>query len=358
MMRQMRENTKWIMLITAFAFVGLMVFQWGMDITGRSGLSVGEIGSVNGVPVSYEEYNFTYGRLMDQIQNSQEDPVTSQQIADIEDAAWDEVVNQVLIRQELQRRGIEVTDDEVRSAARFSPPAELRSSPAFQTAGVFDIQKYQDYISSPAIDDQVLLQLEAYYREIIPRGKLLRQVSSDVYISDAALWQNYKDLNEQISVRYIPLNPTQRIADDDVPVSAEDIADYYDGNRDEFAIPAQASVMVVVLVKAPTAADTAAAGEMAAELRQEIRDGVEVDEILARPRISTGSGDLGWFTEDRMVPSFPQPLSLRPRARSPSRCGPRSVTTSSRFRTKLPTASRRDISWFPSSVPTTRSSRS
>ena len=136
MMRQMRENTKWIMLITAFAFVGLMVFQWGMDITGRSGLSVGEIGSVNGVPVNYEEYNFTYGRLMDQVQNAQEDPVTSQQIRDIEDAAWDEVVNQLLIRQELRRRGIEVTDDEVRNAARFSPPAELRSSPAFQTNGV------------------------------------------------------------------------------------------------------------------------------------------------------------------------------------------------------------------------------
>ena len=40
MMRQMRENTKWIMLVTAIAFVGLMVFQWGMDITGRSGLSI------------------------------------------------------------------------------------------------------------------------------------------------------------------------------------------------------------------------------------------------------------------------------------------------------------------------------
>ena len=51
MMRQMRENTKWIMLVTALAFVGLMVFQWGMDITGQSGLSIGEIGSVNGTPV-------------------------------------------------------------------------------------------------------------------------------------------------------------------------------------------------------------------------------------------------------------------------------------------------------------------
>ncbi len=304
MMRQMRENTKWIMLITAFAFVGLMVFQWGMDITGRSGLSVGEIGSVNGVAVSYEEYNFTYSRLMDQVQDSQEDAVTSQQISDIEDAAWDEVVNQVLIRQELRRRGIEVTDDEVRSAARFSPPGELRSSPAFQTDGVFDIQKYQDYISSPAIDDQVLLQLEAYYREIIPRGKLLRQVSSDVYIPDAALWQDYKDRNEQISVRFVPLNPTQRIADSVVAVTAEDVADYYDRNRDEFAVPAQASVKVVVLDKAPTPADTVAAGEMAAELRQEMRDGVDFEEILGRPRISTGSGDLGWFTEERMVPEF------------------------------------------------------
>ena len=304
MMRQMRENTKWIMLITAMAFVGLMVFQWGMDITGSSGLSVGEIGSVNGVPVSYEEYNSTYSRLLDQVQNSQEDPVTSQQINDIEDAAWDEVVNQALIRQELRRRGIEVTDEEIRNAARFSPPPELRLSPAFQTDGAFDIQKYHDFLSSPTIDDRVLLQLENYYREIIPRNKLLRQVSSDVYVSDAALWQDYRDRNERISVRYISLNPGQRIADSLVTVAPAEVEEYYDENRDEFAIPAQAPVKVVVLDKAPTAADTAAAGETAAELRQEIRDGVDFEEILARPRISTGSGDLGWFTEDRMVPEF------------------------------------------------------
>ena len=61
MMRQMRENTKWIMLVTAMAFVGLMVFQWGMDITGRSGLSIGEIGSVNGTPVILRgQFNQTY----------------------------------------------------------------------------------------------------------------------------------------------------------------------------------------------------------------------------------------------------------------------------------------------------------
>ena len=56
MMRQMREATKPIMLFTAVAFVGLMVFQWGMDITGRSGGGLGPIGQVNGDPVMHDEY--------------------------------------------------------------------------------------------------------------------------------------------------------------------------------------------------------------------------------------------------------------------------------------------------------------
>ena len=113
MMRQMRDNTKWIMLLTATAFVGLMIFQWGMDITGQGGMTTGEIGRVNGTPVLYDDFNQTYRRLFDQVQTAQEDPVTTQQIKDIEDAAWDEVVDQVLIMQELERRGIVVTESAV-----------------------------------------------------------------------------------------------------------------------------------------------------------------------------------------------------------------------------------------------------
>ncbi|MEE2668369.1 MAG: SurA N-terminal domain-containing protein, partial [Gemmatimonadota bacterium] len=304
MMRQMRENTQWIMLVTAVAFVGLMVFQWGMDITGRSGMSVGEIGSVNGTPVLYEEYNQTYRRLIDQVQNSQEDPVTSQQIQEIEDAAFDDVVNQILIRQELERRGIEVTDDEILNAARFSPPPEFVSSPAFQTDGVFDIQKYQSYLASPTIDDLFLLQLESYYRNVIPRGKLLRQVSSDVYISDAELWEEFLDRNEQISVRYVALNPAQRVADSLIVVTPEEVRSYYDDNREEFEFPAQATLSAVVIDKTPTPADTAAAGETTALLRQEILDGTDFEDLLNRSDIASGSGDLGWFTRDRMVPQF------------------------------------------------------
>jgi hypothetical protein len=51
----MREVTKPLIMLALLAFVALMVFQWGMDITGRSGGSLGEIGSVNGDAIYYEQ---------------------------------------------------------------------------------------------------------------------------------------------------------------------------------------------------------------------------------------------------------------------------------------------------------------
>ena len=169
MMRQMRDNTKWIMLVTATAFVLLMVFQWGMDITGRTSGSLGEIGRVNGSPVQYEAYMGAYRNLYDQTQIAQTEPISTQQNRELEQAAWDQMVDGLLIRQELDRRGIDVTDEEIRQAARFQPPAEFRENPAFLTEGSFDLVKYQQFLTNSA-DPMLFLQLEAYYRDVLPQG--------------------------------------------------------------------------------------------------------------------------------------------------------------------------------------------
>ncbi len=307
MMRQMRENTKWIMLVTAIAFVGLMVFEWGMDITGQSSGSFGELGRVNGTPVTYDTYQAAYRNLYDQVSNAQDEPITSAQNREIEEAAWNEAVNQILVQQELGRRGIQVSDQEIRDAARFSPPQELMGDPLFQTDGQFDLQRYQDFLANAA-DELFLLQLEAYYREIIPQSKLMRQVTSGIYFSDAELWDAFREENEQVRLRFLALNPSLRIPDSDVDVSDREIEDYYREHEEDFQTPAQAELKYVVLTKAPLREDTAAARAFAQELRQEILDGADFGEVARRESADDVSaaqgGSLGTLGRGQMPPGF------------------------------------------------------
>ena len=305
MMRQMREATKPIMLFTAIAFVALMVFQWGMDITGQSGGGVGEIGSVNGQPVMYDSYMAAYRQLYDQVQRSQEELISSQQNKEIEDAAFDEVVTQILVLQELGKRGITVTDREISEAAQFSPPDYLQGE-FINDAGGLDLQAYQTFLAT--LPPEQLILLEAYYRDVIPRGKLLRQVSSGIFVSDAELWQEFRDQVEQVEIRYVPLDPSSRYEDDAFTISDGEIEAYYRANQEEFEMPARASVKVVVLDKTPTPADTVAAFLDAEEILQEIRDGGDFAEIARaestdQPTAALG-GDLGVFNQGRMVPAF------------------------------------------------------
>jgi peptidyl-prolyl cis-trans isomerase D len=314
-MRQMRENTKWIMLVTALAFVALMVFEWGMDASGQSAGGVGEIGRVNGTPVYYEEYLAVYRNLYDQVQSQQEEPITSQQVSDIEDAAFDEMVNAILVRQELERRGIRVTDDEVRQAAQFNPPPGFAQNPGFLTDGQFDFQKYQEFLATQA-DEALLLQLEAYYRDVIPRGKLVRQVSTGIYLPDNLLWQRWRDQNETVEIRYIPLDPGQRIPDSEIEITEADLRSYYEDHEEDFEQPQRAQVRGVVLSKALTAADSAEARARAAEIRQSILDGEDFGEmalIESSDEVTAAqNGDLGVFAKDRMVAAFDSAVFAAP----------------------------------------------
>ena len=307
MMRQMRDNTKWIMMLAALAFGGLMFFEWGMDITGQTSGSFGELGRVNGESVSYDRYMAEYRNIYDRVQASQEEPVTNAQNAELEDQAWEAVVDLILVQQELERRRIMVSDREVVDAARFNPPAEMASDPAFQTDGQFDLTKYQQFVAgAPA---ELLMQLEAFYRDVIPRRKLLRQIALGVHLSDAQLWHAYRDANEKASVRYASFDPLVRVSDDEIEVAPEEVSRHYRDNREDFAVPATAAVVSVAVSKTPTAADTAAVLERADEIRRLAVEGEEELAELAREESSDegtaeAGGDLGVFPKGRMVAAF------------------------------------------------------
>ena len=310
MMRQMRENTKWIMLITALAFVALMVFEWGMDATGRSGAQVtgGELGRVNGAPITYDEYITTYRNLYDQQQRANPDmAISSAMNRQIEEAAWDQLVLQKLIAQELDERGIRVSDEEIRQAARNVPPPEFLSNPVFLTDGQFDINKYHQFLASPAVDAQLLLQLEAYYRDMIPRSKLYYQVIAGTYLSDGDLWRMYQDAEETASARFMAFDPNLLVPDAAVSVSDAEIEEYYRENEDALQRPAQATVRFAAISRAPSAFDSAAVRARVDSIRTQLTAGGDFADLAARysaDSVSAAQGGELTIRRGQTVPEF------------------------------------------------------
>jgi len=222
-------------------------------------------------------------------------------------------VTQLLIQQELDRRGIQVSNQEIRDAAQYSPPADLRSSFTDST-GQFNLPLYQQFLSQ-ATQEQ-LLALEAYYRDVIPRGKLLRQVSSGIFLSDGELWQAYRDQREEAQIRYVPFNPATRYPDSIFPLSQQEVEKYYNDHQDDFKVPARATVKAALIGKAPTAADTAAALARADSVRQEILNGANFADVAKRASSDSTSaakgGDLGTFAKGRMTPIFDSAVFAAP----------------------------------------------
>src|SRR2546426_387383 len=233
MMRAMRQNAKWIFYILAFAFIGWLVFDVGMGVTGRGQYGGADVVlKVNGRAVHVPQYQQALQAAYDQYRHQGAGRLTREDEQQISDQVVKQLVQQVLFEQEYKRLGITVSDEEVIQAARSSPPPEIMGTPEFQTNGQFDISKWQRFLASGS-DPRFLEQLEARYRDQIPQLKLAQYVTADVYVSDAKLWRIYRDLHEAVTVALLAVRPEQ-IADADTPVSDAELEGYYRPHAAEF----------------------------------------------------------------------------------------------------------------------------
>ena len=129
----------------------------------------------------------------------------------VRDEVWDQIVQNSVLDAEYRRRGIKVSEDEIVQAIRTSPLPEFQKVPEFQTDSQFDLAKYQRWLTS-SVAQQYLPSLEAQYRDELARAKLLRLVTSDIYLSDAALWERYRDEHEMVKIGLTAIVPRNVVA--------------------------------------------------------------------------------------------------------------------------------------------------
>ena len=306
-MRSIRANTKWVMVVMAVAFAAWLVLDWVNQKDQAATLGVNPvIATINGQEVRNSRWSESYSFAIDRARAVSGRSLNDEETRQIESEAWEAMIQDILVEQEIERLGIEVTETEIRQAFRTSPPPDLMRHPAFQTNGTFDYSKYQDFFRDPSVDEQLLMQIEMYYRQTLPRARLAQQISGGTAMSDGEVWQAYRDQNESATVSYISTSPDALLQDTEIEVREADARQFYRQNPDQFVRPASAVAHLVSFSTTPTAADTVATAALADSVGAMIEAGELTFEEAAAEFSSdsltaTSGGLLGRFAPDQLV---------------------------------------------------------
>ena len=309
MLQTMRSSAKVVMWILLASFVGGFLLVETSGLLGRTAVTpTTAVASVNGTDILYTDWQRRSQQLVQQEQQQQAGrSLTQDEITRIDNQAFDDMVADILLQQEYRRRGITVSDDELRDYARFAPPSWVRTAPDLQTEGQFDPAKYQRLLgSSQARQSGLLVALEQYFRSEVPKQKLFEQVTSGIFVSDAELWRTWQDMNDSAAVSYVAFRPKVTAVDSNV--TDGELRAYYDAHKAEFDRPAHAALSVLYIPRLVSPADSAAARAKISALRAEIAGGAKFEDVAKRESADSVSGaqggSLGKVTRGRLVPEF------------------------------------------------------
>ncbi|MEJ2721696.1 MAG: SurA N-terminal domain-containing protein [bacterium] len=252
MMRTMRENTKIILWVVVVAFVVTIFAVWGLDLrTGTGTADPNIIGKVNGVPITRAQYQNFYEMLASQFRAASETKsLTYAQEEFVSEQAWDNLVLTILTEQEIQKLGITVSNEEIVSFLRDSPPPEIRQY-FLDDQGNFDNEAYQAALNNPEID---WTNLEQLARERIPRLKLQNFLSAQVFVSEDELVHAFEAQNVEMTIEYVRFPVDTTSIGDYVPTDDE-VKAYYDSHQEDFTQPAKARLDFVRIPFEPSKAD-------------------------------------------------------------------------------------------------------
>ncbi|HRP08725.1 MAG TPA: peptidyl-prolyl cis-trans isomerase [Gemmatimonadales bacterium] len=307
MMQAFRNAAKPVVILITVTFMLWMV----LDLSGLSGSSglftKTDVGSINGRGVDLRAYEQMVQNAVSERQRELGRGLGIEETQQLRDQVWESIIQRNIIEAEVDRRNISVTSEEIAQVMQMVPLPEIQSDPTFQTEGRFDLSKYRAWLTS-AVGQQYVPFLETQYREELLRSKLLRNVTADVFLSDPALWERYRDQNETASIALTPLVPNRVIPDDSVVVSPADVDAYYRDHRSEFDRAETAFLSYIAVNRSLDASDSAAALDRARRLRTEILDGAPFAEIAQRESSDQASasrgGELGTFGRGAMVAAF------------------------------------------------------
>jgi peptidyl-prolyl cis-trans isomerase D len=222
----------WAIIAT---FVGTIFLVWGKGSDGGAGGDPTVAATVNKTKISFDDYQSAYSNLYNLYQNIYRDqftPAMEKQLG-LRQQALDSLVDQTLLLQEADRRGLKVGDKELVDA--------IAAIPTFQENGTFSKNRYLQVLSFQRLTPD---SFETMQRRQLLVEKLQKEIETQIQLSDPDLEQEYRDQNEKVNLAFVRLAPA--LYESKVSLTEEALQSFFEQKKEDFRIPERLSLRYLV----------------------------------------------------------------------------------------------------------------
>lgn len=255
LMTQIRNNLAKLFAVFAVLFIAYIMLDWGMDLPSLRPGGGDTVGEVNGQKITYREFSEVQRRALEsqRSQTGQEpDEETERQIRS---QIWNTMITQILINQEIERLGIQVTDKEITDLVHGPNPPEQLVNMFRDSTGVFNRAAYDRAIADPQ-NRSAWVQVEQQLREQLRQQKLQSMLFATIRVTEEEIKQRFVDRQVTMEADYVLFDPNRLVPDSMVVVTENDIEKHYQSHQEEFKVRPARRLKYVLFSSLPSEQDS------------------------------------------------------------------------------------------------------
>jgi peptidyl-prolyl cis-trans isomerase D len=253
MMAKMR-NLAPVFIITVGALFVLFMVISDSNVLEALGGRTNNVGSVNGIDISYQEYQLAIERQRESQKQQTGKDVPEEQFDQFRDQVWETLLTEKLIELEVQRLGISVSNQEIKDIILGDDPPAFLKQNFIDSLGRFNREMYEEAIFNPQ-NEEVLLQAEEIVKQTRYREKLQSLLEAGMTISENEIKRKFIDQNIFMEAQYA-LFANALFPDSVLNITEKDLRNFYEANPDKFKVNAQRKLSFVFFRNEPSNADS------------------------------------------------------------------------------------------------------